>query len=267
MSFCSPWPSSTISAPSSSSPSAIAPGSAGSRLRPVASASGWFGGGSCSAARSVLLYVVAGGLVGLAVDASGIRPTVTGVALGLLTPTRGWVSDRRLRAILDKVLSYPSGDHWSGDTEERKVLSSAGKAAREALSPVERLEATLHPWVAFGIMPLFALANAGIPVSFSVLEDPVAQAVVAGFVLGKPAGVIGFAWLAVRSGLAVRPADLGLGYTGRRRHARRHRLHHGTAHRGPGIPGHAAPDRKDRYSCLVLDVGGRRSRAAGLARR
>ena len=161
--------------------------------------------------RSVAVYVVVGCLVWLAVDASGVHPTVTGVALGLLTPTRGWVSDRRLRAILGKVLSYPPGDHWSGDTEDRKALRSAGKAAREALSPVERLEATLHPWVAFGIMPLFALANAGVPVSLRVLGEPVAQAVVAGFVLGKPIGVVGFAWLAVRSGLAVRPTDLGWG--------------------------------------------------------
>ncbi|MFL5336854.1 MAG: Na+/H+ antiporter NhaA, partial [Geminicoccaceae bacterium] len=160
--------------------------------------------------RSLAVYVLAGSLVWLAVDASGVHPTVTGVALGLLTPTRGWVSGRRLRAILGKVLSYPPGDRWSGDTEDRRALRWAGKAAREALSPVERLEATLHPWVAFGIMPLFALANAGVPVSFSsMLGEPVAQAVVASFVLGKPIGVVGFAWLAVRSGLAVRPTDLG----------------------------------------------------------
>jgi len=62
-----------------------------------------------------------------------------------------------------------------------------------------------------GIMPLFALASAGIPISFSSLGDSVVQAVMAGFVLGKPAGVVGFAWLAVRPGLAVRPAALGWG--------------------------------------------------------
>jgi NhaA family Na+:H+ antiporter len=161
--------------------------------------------------RAVRLYVLAGVLIWLAVDASGIHPTVTGVALGLLTPTRGWVSDRRLRAILERVLAYPPGNRWSGDTEDRRTLRSAGVAAREALSPVERLEASLHPWVAFGIMPLFALANAGVPFSVAALADPVALAVVAGFVLGKPLGVVGFAWLAIGSGLAVRPAKLGWG--------------------------------------------------------
>ncbi|MBX6387002.1 MAG: Na+/H+ antiporter NhaA [Microbispora sp.] len=162
--------------------------------------------------RSVPVYVLAGVLVWLAIDASGIHPTVTGLALGLLTPTRGWVSDRRLRAILGRVLARPpGGDRWSGDAEGRRALRSAGRAAREALSPVERFEAALHPWVAFGVMPLFALANAGVPLSLDALTDPVALAVVAGFVLGKPAGVVGFAWLAVRSGLAARPAELGWG--------------------------------------------------------
>ena len=128
-----------------------------------------------------------------------------------MTPTRGWVSDRRLRAILGKVLAYPPGEHWSGDTDDRRALRAASAAAREALSPVERLEMALHPWVAFGVMPLFALANAGVPISLAGLADPVAMAVVVGFVLGKPVGVVGFAWLAVRSGLAARPAALGWG--------------------------------------------------------
>ena len=100
-----------------------------------------------------------GGLTWLAVDASGIHATVTGVILGLLTPTRRWVSDERLRAILDRVVAYPAGDHWGGDTEDRKALRLAEVAARETLSPVERLEIMLHPWVGFVVMPLFAFAN------------------------------------------------------------------------------------------------------------
>ncbi|MBR0671583.1 Na+/H+ antiporter NhaA [Neoroseomonas soli] len=161
--------------------------------------------------RSVLVYVLAGILIWLAIDASGIHPTVAGVALGLLTPTRGWVSDRRLRAILRRVLAYPPGNHWSGDTEDRKLLRSAGKAAREALAPVERLELILHPWVAFGVMPLFALANAGVHISLAGLANPVTLAVVIGFTFGKPVGILAFAWLAVRLSVAVRPTALGWG--------------------------------------------------------
>jgi NhaA family Na+:H+ antiporter len=161
--------------------------------------------------RNIPIYFLVGGLIWLAVDASGIHPTVTGVILGLLTPTRRWVSDDRLRAILDRVIAYPAGDHWSGDTEDRKALRLAEVAARETLSPVERLEIMLHPWVGFVIMPLFAFANAGVPISVTSLQDPIATAVFIGLTLGKPLGVVTFSWLAVRSGIAVRPPNLEWG--------------------------------------------------------
>jgi Na+:H+ antiporter, NhaA family len=160
--------------------------------------------------RSIPIYFLVGGLTWLAVDASGIHATVTGVVLGLLAPTRRWVSDERLRAILDRVVAYPA-DHWSGDTEDRKALRLAEVAARETLSPVERLEFMLHPWVGFVIMPLFAFANAGVPISGADLRDPIATAVFFGLTLGKPLGVITFSWLAVRSGIAVRPPGLDWG--------------------------------------------------------
>jgi NhaA family Na+:H+ antiporter len=84
----------------------------------------------------------------------------------------------------------------------------AQTAAREALSPVERLEILLYPWVGFAVMPLFALANAGVPISFGDVVSPVALAVFAGFVFGKPVGVLAFSWLAVRSSIAIRASDL-----------------------------------------------------------
>jgi NhaA family Na+:H+ antiporter len=148
-------------------------------------------------------------LTWLAVDASGIHPTVTGVILGLLTPTRRWVSGERLHAILGRVVAYPAGDYWGGDAEDLKVLSLAETAARETLSPVERLEMMLHPWVGFVVMPLFALANAGLPISVDDLRSPVTVAVFVGLALGKPIGVSTFGWLAVRSGFAMCPEGLG----------------------------------------------------------
>ena len=82
-------------------------------------------------------------------------------------------------------------------------------AARETLSPVERLEIALHPWIGFVVMPLFAFANAGLPLSLGDLGSGVTVAVFIGFALGKPVGVLTFSWLAVRSGIAMRPPDLG----------------------------------------------------------
>ncbi len=158
--------------------------------------------------RSVALYFLGGALIWIAVDASGIHATIIGVILGLMTPTDKWVSDERLHTILDRVVAYPPGEHWSGDTEDRRALRMAEAAARESLSPVEQLELMLHPWVGFVIMPLFAFANAGMSLSFDDLRNPVAVAVFIGFALGKPLGVLTFSWLAVRTGFARRPPDL-----------------------------------------------------------
>jgi NhaA family Na+:H+ antiporter len=157
------------------------------------------------------LYFLAGGLIWLAVDASGIHATITGVILGMMTPARRWVSDERLYSILDQVVAHPSGSEGTGDTKDRQTLQMAEIAVRETLSPVERLEIALHPWIGFFIMPLFALANAGLPLSTGNLGDSVTVAVFLGFALGKPLGVFAFSWLAVRSHMATRPADLSWG--------------------------------------------------------
>lgn len=158
--------------------------------------------------RNVGVYFVIGGCIWLAVDASGVHATLTGVILGLMTPARSWVSDDRLHAILDRVVAYPPGDHWSGDTHARKDLGRARVAAREALSPIERLEMSLHPWVAFAIMPLFALANAGVPIRPGEFDIGLATAVFIAFVLGKPIGILLFSASAVKLGLAIRPGEL-----------------------------------------------------------
>jgi NhaA family Na+:H+ antiporter len=158
--------------------------------------------------RSIPIYFLAGGFIWLAVDASGIHATITGVILGLMTPARRWVSDERLYGILDQVLAHPAGNHGSGNTKDRQTLQVAEIAARETLSPVERLGIVLHPWVAFVVMPLFAFANAGLPLSLADLGTSVTVAVFVGFAVGKPIGVLTFSWLAVRSGIAMRPPDL-----------------------------------------------------------
>jgi len=161
--------------------------------------------------RSVAAYSLAGGLVWIAVDSSGIHATVTGVMLGLMTPARRWVSDERLYAILNRVVAHPAADRGSGHTRDRKTLQLAEIAAREALSPVERLEIALHPWVGFVIMPVFALANAGVGLAAGDPGDSVTVAVIVGFAVGKPLGVLGFTWIAVRLGIATRPPDLDWG--------------------------------------------------------
>lgn len=159
--------------------------------------------------RGTASYLAAGTLIWLAVDASGIHATVTGVILGLLTPARRWVSDNRLYAILERVVAHPSSEEGGGQTKDRETVRLAERAARETLSPVERLEMILHPWVGFVVMPVFALANAGVAVSWSNFRSPINIGVIVAFVVGKPIGILAFCWLAVLTGLAARPANLG----------------------------------------------------------
>jgi NhaA family Na+:H+ antiporter len=66
-----------------------------------------------------------------------------------------------------------------------------------------------HPWASFAIMPLFALANAGVAISLGDLGQPVSLAIISGLVIGKPIGVLAFSWFVVRARLATRPPELG----------------------------------------------------------
>ncbi|MGV2497480.1 Na+/H+ antiporter NhaA [Pelagerythrobacter aerophilus] len=158
--------------------------------------------------RSIPIYVLFGGLVWLSFDASGLHATIAGVILGLMTPTRVWVVDERMRAFLGRVLARPLGEHWSGNTSERHDLRDAGRAIKESLSPLERLEIMLHPWVGFLVIPLFALANAGVAVTAGDFGQRLSFAIFAGLVFGKPIGVLVFSWVAGRLGLARMGGEL-----------------------------------------------------------
>lgn len=161
--------------------------------------------------RGFPVYIMVGVGIWLAVDASGIHPTITGVILGLMTPARRWVNDERLYAILGQVIAHPVSNESSRDTEDRQTLQMAEIATRETLSPVERLEILLHPWVGFVIMPLFAFANAGLPLTLSDLDSSITVAIFLGFVLGKPIGILLFIWLALFLHIAIRPTELNWG--------------------------------------------------------
>ena len=156
--------------------------------------------------RGSLVYFAVGVWVWVATYKSGVHPTVAGVALGLMTPSGAWVRRDALRLALVDLLAVfrEAGD----DEVEEHDLRLLAFAAREAVSPLERLETALHPWVGFVVMPVFALANAGVPVLVGALRDPVAAAVALGLVLGKPAGIVLFSWLAVRAGVARLPAGV-----------------------------------------------------------
>ncbi len=146
--------------------------------------------------RGLPAYIVLGAGIWLAFLKSGVHPTVAGVLLGLLTPASPGLRRRVLLDVVSDLYTRLRGQRgaWPG--------------APEAVSPLDRLEHALHPWVAFAVMPVFALANAGVAIEPAALASPVALAVAAALVLGKPAGIFLFSWLSVRLGLTSLPAGL-----------------------------------------------------------
>lgn len=157
---------------------------------------------NASGVRSVPVYAVVGVFIWLAVYKSGVHPTVAGVLLGLLTPPDEWVSRDALRLSLSDLAARLDESPAEAGAAELQLMAFA---ARESVSPLERLETWLHPWVGFAIMPLFALANAGVHVEPNAMTSSVAVAVAVGLLLGKPIGVMLFSFLAVKLKLARLP--------------------------------------------------------------
>jgi len=161
--------------------------------------------------RNSLLYVAPGIVIWGGMLQAGIHPTIAGVILGLLTPVRSWFGHEGFVVETERALGSLRSKAAS-DKDPRKLLPELERiniARREAVPPVTRIEAALHPWVAFGIMPLFALANAGVALgglgSGSSEATGIALGVGLGLVVGKPLGIVVFSWLAVRIGLASLP--------------------------------------------------------------
>jgi NhaA family Na+:H+ antiporter len=164
--------------------------------------------------RSQLVYVLIGSGIWLGFHESGVHATIAGVILGLLTPARPLVGRRLLAKFTEALGDFLQGESWKDTRERQQMLISIRRAARETMSPLERVEIVLHPWVGFVIMPLFAFANAGVPIQISGFSDPVATAIMVGLGIGKPIGIFAFSWLAVRFGLARLPEGVNWGVLG-----------------------------------------------------
>jgi NhaA family Na+:H+ antiporter len=149
--------------------------------------------------------VLVGAFVWLAALKSGIHPTVAGAVLGLMTPAGVWIAREPARDLILGAGRALAADPVPSVDVRQEVYAKVEFAAREARAPMERLESALHPWVGFLIMPIFALANAGLPLADSDFASPGALAVTAGLVLGKPLGFLLAAVLVVRLGLGRLP--------------------------------------------------------------
>ncbi len=164
--------------------------------------------------RSVDVYVVLGIVFWAAVYKTGIHATIAGVILAFLTPSRPRLGQREFVAnAMDLLVSYRHARDRGDSDQAQQVLSEFETLSRDTESPLDRLEHTLHPWVSYLIVPIFALANAGVAISGGLIEDSATSAVslgvALGLVLGKPVGVMLACFLAVRFGLAELPANTG----------------------------------------------------------
>jgi NhaA family Na+:H+ antiporter len=157
--------------------------------------------------RSILVYTVLGAGIWFACHESGIHATIAGVVLGLMTPARSYLSSTAVGQLVDRADDFFRGD-LEAEPERATEVRYLQHAVRESISPLEYLENTLHPWVGFFIMPIFALANAGVALDFSAIASPISFAVIVGLVVGKPLGILTFSYLAVRLGLARFPGKM-----------------------------------------------------------
>jgi Na+:H+ antiporter, NhaA family len=155
---------------------------------------------------TALAYILPGAVVWSGLLTAGIQPTLAGVALGLMTPVRSMRMREHPLDLLARVAEKLRGSDAVRTRDIHRLESPLRQlrvAQREILPPVVRVQTALHPWVAYGIMPLFALANAGVSLTGVDLSHE-AQLVVLGvglaLVVGKPMGVIGATWLLVRLG-------------------------------------------------------------------
>jgi len=153
------------------------------------------------------IYVVVGLLVWWATFKSGIHATIAGVVLGMMTPAKPLQSSEEARSIAQ----------WLRDKEEVFLVDVRWAAFNisESVSVAQRLETALHPITSYIVVPIFALANAGVIINGDVLSraagSRVTLGIIAGLVIGKTVGITAFTWVAAKAKVAPLPPGMNLG--------------------------------------------------------
>lgn len=155
--------------------------------------------------RSMGMYALIGVLIWLGFHESGVHATIAGVALGLLTPAHPYLERGIGGELLRRASDVIHGGDWEEEPHRAEKIRQYRRVTRETISPLEYLLYVLHPWVAFLIMPMFALANAGVPFQAADILSPVALAVILGLLLGKPVGILLLSWVLLKMGWVQLP--------------------------------------------------------------
>jgi NhaA family Na+:H+ antiporter len=165
--------------------------------------------------QSLAPYLAVGAFAWLALLESGVHATLIGVALGLLTPAWPLRSPRRFPPAARRVINEVEAAYYDRVltqeefSENEQRIAEIARLAMYSTSPLERLERALSPWVAYAVVPVFALANAGVALTGDavggLVSDPITAGVMLGLVVGKTVGVFGATALAVRLGVGRLP--------------------------------------------------------------
>jgi NhaA family Na+:H+ antiporter len=163
--------------------------------------------------RSIAFYLVIGFAVWVAFLLSGVHATIAGVLVAFTIPARTRINEKNYAESLRKLLfdfekQIPNNSTLT-TAEQHHTIEKIKELSMDAETPLQKVEYLLHPWVAFVIMPLFALANAGIIIGadfFTSIMNPVSMGVAIGLLAGKFAGVLIATWLMVKFGARL-PAN------------------------------------------------------------
>jgi NhaA family Na+:H+ antiporter len=168
--------------------------------------------------RWTLLYALLGLGIWIAVLGSGVHPTVAGFVVAMFIPARGkYDTDRFVKKVKEILDEFHCEEQSCGysillNQGHLSAVHSLELACHDVETPLQRLEHSLHPWIAFVLLPVFAFVNAGLSlegVSFaSLIAQPLTMGITLGLFFGKPLGITLFSFLAVKTGVAVLPSKV-----------------------------------------------------------
>jgi NhaA family Na+:H+ antiporter len=161
-------------------------------------------------------YALVGFCLWVAMLRSGIHASVAGVLIGATIPVIPHVNKgeflHKTQELLDRYHEIEGGDGPFQNEERMGALLALEHVCHDAISPLQRMEHEMHNWVIYGVMPIFALANAGVTISMtdlaSSLAHPVTLGVALGLLIGKPTGIFLFSWIAVRLRICDLPSGV-----------------------------------------------------------
>jgi len=188
-------------------------------LVPLATAGALFGllmAFNLSGIRKTMPYFIVAVFLWYALKQSGVHATLAGILGALSIPATPKYDPERFRLHVKELMRRFKANHLPGQSimtndKLRAVVQTLENGVHGVEAPLQRLEHVWHIPVAYLVIPIFALANAGIPMDFSTLAEtlthPVTMGVTLGLVLGKFVGIVGASWLMLKLGLAVLPKD------------------------------------------------------------